>query len=200
MTRQSTRPTEADIAHVRRQLGRETHPFHRVVARCPWGAPAVVENLPYGRDGKPFPTLFWATCPALVAAVGRVESGGGVKRFEAAVAGEPELARSLAAATRYELRRRRALVALYGLPMADSGASLATGIGGVAPGPARPSGAPTLKCLHTHAAHALARPGYVLGERVLAEAAPLYPSLACCTPAQRQEQREQDADERRSER
>ena len=212
MTRQPTRPSPADVGLVRRQLGREPHPFHRVVARCPWGAPAVVEDLPYDAAGRPFPTLYWATCPSLVAAIGRLESGGGVKRFEAAVAGEPELARSLAAATRHERRRRRDLVALYDLPMSDGGASLRTGIGGVSArtthpsgaSTARPSGAPTLKCLHAHAAHALARPGYALGERILAEAAPLYPASDCCTqgctPGGTPAQTREGAHERRSKR
>ena len=44
---------------------------------------------------------------------------------------------------------------------------------------ARPRG--SLKCLHAHAAFALARPGYELGDRVLAEVAPLWPER-CCTP------------------
>ena len=39
-----------------------------------------------------------------------------------------------------------------------------------------------LKCLHAHAAFALARPGYELGERILAEVEPLWPSQGCCTP------------------
>jgi hypothetical protein len=39
-----------------------------------------------------------------------------------------------------------------------------------------------LKCLHAHAAFALARPGYELGERILAEIAPLWPAQGCCTP------------------
>jgi hypothetical protein len=38
-----------------------------------------------------------------------------------------------------------------------------------------------LKCLHAHAAFALARPGYLLGERILAELEPLWPET-CCTP------------------
>ena len=41
--------------------------------------------------------------------------------------------------------------------MLDGGASLATGVGGV-------SDVLAVKCLHAHVAHALARPGYVLGE------------------------------------
>ncbi len=174
MTRASARPpAPRDLACVALQLGREPRPLRRVAARCPWGAPAVVENLPYDAGGRPFPTLFWATCPALVAAVGVLESAGGVGRFEALAAADEELHQSLLAATAYERRRRRSLAARCAAPQRDGGASLATGIGGVA----RPA---SLKCLHAHAAHALARPGYLLGERILTAAAPLYPARACC--------------------
>ena len=83
------RPSAArDRDCVAAQLGRTPHPFRRVVARCPWGAPAVVEDLPYDAAGRPFPTLFWATCPALVAAVSALESGGGVRRFAALAAAD----------------------------------------------------------------------------------------------------------------
>ena len=37
----------------------------------------------------------------------------------------------------------------------------------------------SLKCLHAHAAFALARPGYELGERILAEMEPLWPARCC---------------------
>ncbi len=57
--------------------------------------------------------------------------------------------------------------------MADGGASLELGIGGTARDGA-------VKCLHAHAAFALARPGYALGERIVAEAAPLFPEACCC--------------------
>ena len=46
--------------------------------------------------------------------------------------------------------------------MVDGGASLTTGVGGV-------SDLLAVKCLHAHVAHALARPGYVLGEAIFAE-------------------------------
>ena len=39
----------------------------------------------------------------------------------------------------------------------------------------------SLKCLHAHAAFALARPGYGLGDRILAELPSLWPD-SCCTP------------------
>jgi hypothetical protein len=43
------------------------------------------------------------------------------------------------------------------------------------------SGASGLKCLHAHAAFALARSGYELGERILAEVEPRWPPDGCCT-------------------
>jgi len=166
-----------DLAVVAGQLGRRPHSMSRVVRRCPFGFPAAVETLPADAAGRPFPTLFYATCPTLVAAVGALESAGGVRRFERRVPDDPALARSVLAATRYARRRRRELAAAYGLELVDGGASLRTGIGGVADPRA-------LKCLHAHAAHALARsarssqgrarPGYALGEAVLAEAGALW--------------------------
>jgi hypothetical protein len=161
------RDAARDRACVATQLGRAPHPFRRVVARCPWGLPAVVENLPYDSRGRPFPTLFWATCPTLVQAVGDLESAGGVRRFEALVASDARLLASLRAATSFERRRRRVLASRSGFPMRDGGAVLRSGIAGVAE-PRR------LKCLHAHAAHALARPHYGLGTAVLEAAQPLW--------------------------
>ena len=184
-------PSFSDLACVARQLGRVAgrppHAISRVAARCPWGCPAAVENLPYDERGCPFPTLFWVTCPTLAVAVHRVESAGGVRRLAALLAAADQpgaasagLLASLRAAERYERRRRRALVraavgggpAARGAPAVDGGAALAAAIGGV-------SDASRLKCLHCHAAHALARPGYLLGRAVLAEAQRRAGSLWC---------------------
>jgi len=133
----------------------------RVVARCPFRFPAAVETLPYDACGRPFPTLFYLTCPTLVAAVSRLESASGVQAWSARLAAEPGLARIVGAAA--SAARRRELVRRYDLEMVDDGASLATGVGGV--GDVR-----AVKCLHAHVAHALARPSYVFGGAVLAEA------------------------------
>jgi hypothetical protein len=148
-----------DRAVVAKQIGREPRAFRRVVVRCPFGRPAVTEQAPFASDGQPFPTTFWLTCPAAVAQVSRLEAAGGVERWSAAARDDPELAASLAKAE----AEQRAL-----RPEVDAG------IGGGR------SGAGSLKCLHAHVAFALARPGYELGERILAEAEPLFPS-ACCT-------------------
>ncbi len=88
-----------DRAVVARQLGREPRTFRRVVARCPWGLPAVTEQEPYGADGEPFPTTYYLTCRHLVAAVSRLEAAGGVERWSAAVAADPWLHDDLERAT-----------------------------------------------------------------------------------------------------
>jgi hypothetical protein len=143
---------------VTRQLGRNPRAVRRVALRCPFGRPAVTEQAPFDEEGRPFPTQFYVTCRHLVAAISRLEAAGGVERWTRAATDDPELAASLAAAE----AEQRAL-----RPELDAG------IGGST----RPG---SLKCLHAHAAYALARPGYELGERVLEEVPSLWPD-SCCT-------------------
>jgi hypothetical protein len=158
---------------IARQLGRRPRAVRRVVARCPYGRPAVTEQEPYDERGNPFPTTYYLTCPYLVAAVSRLEAAGGVERWSRAAAADPVLRESLERATEEQRALRRALAA--GRIGRDGGASLTLGIGG-ARTPA------LLKCLHAHVAFALARPGYALGEAVLAEVVPRWPVDGCCTP------------------
>jgi hypothetical protein len=148
-----------DEAIVERQLGRRPRAFARVAVRCPFGKPAVTEQTAFDEDGRPFPTQFYVTCLHLVAAISRLEADGGVERWSRAVEGDAVLARSLADA-QAEQRRLR--------PELDAGIGGSTRSG-------------SLKCLHAHAAFALARPGYELGDRILAELPALWPD-SCCTP------------------
>ena len=148
-----------DRAIVEKQLGRPPRAFRRVAVRCPFGRPAVVEQAPYDESGEPFPTTYWLTCPQLVAALARIEAAGGVERWSALAREDPKLGES-ARRGHEEQRRLR--------PELPSGIGGQTRTGG-------------LKCLHAHAAFALARPGYELGERILAEVEPLWPPQSCCT-------------------
>ena len=161
-----------DRALVEQQIGRPPRAFLRVARRCPYGRPAVTEQAPYDGAGEPFPTTYYLTCPYLVAAVARLEAAGGVERWSAAVADDPELRESLRRAGDEQRAVRRELAAGEG--WSDGGASLELGIGG-----SRNPG--QLKCLHAHAAYALARPGYELGEAILAEVEPSWPADGCCS-------------------
>ena len=155
-----------------RQLGRPVRAFRRVVVRCPFGLPAITEQDPYASDGSPFPTTYYLTCPHAVAAVARLEAAGGVERWTAAATVDPELRASVEAATHEQREVRQALA--EGHVGRDGGASLELGIGGSS-NPVR------LKCLHAHVAFALAKPGYLLGERIVAELEQLFPEDGCCS-------------------
>jgi uncharacterized protein len=161
-----------DRAVVSRQLGREPRSFRRAVVRCPFGRPAVTEQDPYDDSGEPFPTTYWLTCRHLVAAVSRLEAAGAVERWSTAVEQEPSLARSLERAVEEQRAVRRELA--VGRTGLDGGASLGLGIGGA-------SRTGSLKCLHAHVAFALARPGYLLGDSILAELGSCWPAQECCS-------------------
>jgi hypothetical protein len=139
-----------------------------VAVRCPHGRPAVVEQDAYLAGGEPFPTTYYLTCPHAVARVDHLEAAGGVDRYERLLAEDAGLRASYDAASLRQRALRRPSA-----QMADGGASLALGIAGVA----RPG---AVKCLHAHAAFALAEPGYEVGMRILAEAEPLFPDGGCC--------------------
>jgi uncharacterized protein len=156
------------------QLGRSPRAFRRVAVRCPFGLPAVTEQEPYDPQGEPFPTTYYLTCRHLVAAVSRIEAAGGVERWGDDAARDPELAASLQRASEEQRAVRRKLAA--GRTGNDGGASLGLGIGGSA----RPE---RLKCLHAHVAFALARPGYLLGDRIAGEIEPAWPDECCSRPA-----------------
>jgi uncharacterized protein len=148
-----------DETVVARQLGRPPRAFRRVVVRCPYGRPAVTEQWPRDADGAPFPTTYYLTCPQLVAKISRLEADGGVERWTQAVRESPELRGSLDLANSEQQALRP---------------DIPGGIGGSTRGG-------SLKCLHAHAAFALARPGYEVGERILDEVGELWPDSGCCT-------------------
>jgi hypothetical protein len=161
-----------DRAVVAEQIGREPRAFRRVVVRCPFGYPAVVEQSPYDEAGEPFPTTYWLTCRHLVAAVSRVEAAGGVERWSGAARANHLLAASLARANEQQQVIRRELAGAAERP--DRGASLELGIGGSSRGG-------SLKCLHAHVAFALVHTDYELGRQIVEEIDPAWPSDRCCS-------------------
>jgi hypothetical protein len=120
-------------------IGRPLAGRFAVVVRGGDGRPIVIENEPHLRDGTPMPTLFWLVDPELHDAVSRLESDGGVHRFEELVDAD-ELQRTH---DDYARRRRDATVHLD-LVQASGG------VGGTRLG---------VKCLHAHLAN------YLIGAR-----------------------------------
>jgi uncharacterized protein len=126
-----------DVALLTERLGRAPEGDFEVVVRNAEGAPVVIRNAPFLRDGTPMPTRYWLCDPAVRAAVSRLESAGGVREAEAAVeSGELEAAHAAYAAEREAA-----------IDPAHAGPRPSGGVGGTRKG---------VKCLHAHYAWFLA--------------------------------------------
>lgn len=137
-----------DVAVVEALLGRALSGRFAVVVRRLDGRPVVIENEPHLRDGTPMPTLFWLVDPELHDAVSRLESDGGVHRFEELVDDE-ELRRAHA-----EYATRRQIATVRADLVQASG-----GVGGTRVG---------VKCLHAHLANYLVGANDPVGSLVAA--------------------------------
>ncbi len=154
----------ADVAAVHAQLGRPPRGVVAVAHRCPCGRPDVVLTRPRLPDGTPFPTVFYATCPRLTAAISTLEGAGLMRAMQERLATDPALAAGHAAAHAAYLRAR---AALGQVPEID----------GISAG-----GMPDrVKCLHVLVAHALAAgPGVnPLGDETLARLQPWWTPVTC---------------------
>ena len=148
----------SDLALVREQLGRDPLTRFGVLARCGDGHPLVIRNHPVDLEGRPFPTLYWLTCPDAVRAVSRLEADGAIKRLDAEAAEDP------ASGTR--LDRAHAEYAAERSRWAPE-AKAWGGVGGARAG---------IKCLHAHYAHHLAGGDDPVGGWVAERVEPVHPA------------------------
>lgn len=147
----------SDLAHVAAQLGREPFTEFKVFARCPGGHPLVIRNHPIDLEGKPFPTLYWLTCPDAVRSVSRVESAGWIKRLSDRAETDHAFGEALDAAHREYGEERGRIVA---------DAATWGGVGGSRSG---------VKCLHAHYANYLAGGTDPVGAWVAERVEPVHP-------------------------
>jgi hypothetical protein len=138
-----------DQSIVESLLGRPPAGRFAVVVRRLDESPVVIENEPHLRDGTPMPTLYWLVDPELHAAVSRLESEGGVHRFEELV--DPD---ALARAHEEYARRRHAATLRHDLVQPSGG------VGGTRVG---------VKCLHAHLANYLVGATDPVGQLVAEE-------------------------------
>ena len=138
-----------------RQLGHPPRGILEVVARSSKGHPRVVKMAPV-IENRPFPTLFWLTCPKLKKEISHFEEKGYIKRWEK---DKKLMARLKDDHERYR-QMRFALVQAQEtfLPENQLTALKNTGVGGTRL-------FSSIKCLHAHYAHYLAD-GNVVGEKL----------------------------------
>ncbi|MGH9295122.1 MAG: DUF501 domain-containing protein [Acidimicrobiales bacterium] len=129
--------TAGDREVVHQLLGREPRGAFEVVVRRSDGMPVVIRNEPLLGDGTPMPTRYWLVGTDEIAAVGRLEAAGGVRRASEIV----HSAELDAAHARYAAERDEAMPAAYAGPRPTGG------VGGTRTG---------VKCLHAHYAWYLA--------------------------------------------
>lgn len=79
---------DADLAIVSEQLGRPARDIVAIAARCACGRPTVVATRPRLADGTPFPTFYYLTHPAAVAAASRLEAAGRMADYQALLVGD----------------------------------------------------------------------------------------------------------------
>jgi len=153
-----------DLAVLEVQLGRPTQGESVVARRCHFQLPVVVEVAPVTADGRPFPTLYWLSCPLARRRVARIEERGTVKELDRRLAEDPEFARALeeAHAAYAEAREARLPDDVERVP---SG-----GIGGTSGG---------VKCLHAHLAEYLVLGRSPAGRVVHDEIMPLDCAAPC---------------------
>jgi hypothetical protein len=130
-------PDPVDVAALTARLGRAPQADFEVVVRDAAGAPVVVRNAPFTRDGTPMPTRFWLADPELNVEISRLEAAGGVRAAQAAV----DTGALRAAHDAYAAERDAAIAPGHAGPRPSGG------VGGTREG---------VKCLHAHYANLLA--------------------------------------------
>ncbi|AKK02741.1 DUF501 domain-containing protein [Corynebacterium epidermidicanis] len=129
--------SQADLAAVAEQLGREPRGVVEISYYAPDGTPGVVKTHPRLDDGTPFPTLYYLTDPRLTSEASRLEVAHVMKWMQARLQDSAELQADYQAAHEHFLAERN--------KMEDLGTDFSGG------------GMPDrVKCLHVLIAYALA--------------------------------------------
>ena len=141
----------ADERIITSQIGRDARGVIGIPRRCVYGYPQVATVYPL-LDGKPFPTLYWLTCPLLHREIAALEADGMIGQIEQEIAASPELSEQVTRAHRSYIEERRHLLPRQDLAYLEENGMLPAlmerGIGGIAD-------FTRIKCLHLHVAHAL---------------------------------------------
>ncbi|MCD6450717.1 MAG: DUF501 domain-containing protein [Thermotogaceae bacterium] len=144
----------SDLEIVRAQISREDAVFCEVIYRCSFGFPVVIKSLPE-KNGKPFPTLYWLTCPYLRKEVAKLEEKNFIRKYEEIIQKDSEFRRKLLEAHKETIKRRNELVKDEKIKRLLEG----VGTGGI-------RDFTKVKCLHLHLADFLAGIDNPVGESI----------------------------------
>jgi hypothetical protein len=144
-------PHEMQI--LEQQLGRPPRGVRAIERFCPAGHPQVIRVYPL-IDAKPFPTLFWLSCPSLVQQISRLEYRGVITTLEQLIQDDASFRADYHKNHRAYVQERWEQLSpedcLWVQTQGLRSAFLTRGIGGL-------QDWNQVKCLHMHFAHHRAR-------------------------------------------
>ena len=117
------RLSENDVILLRKRNRRRRFDIsivYAVAARCSFGFPQVLVCRPERKEGSPFPTLFWLTCPYLDRKCGELESLHKIRELEELFSTRPT-----------EVARWHKEYALLRKSISETGIDILTGVGGI---------------------------------------------------------------------
>ncbi|MBO8161287.1 MAG: DUF501 domain-containing protein [Thermosipho sp. (in: Bacteria)] len=147
---------------VNKQLQVEATNFNKVAYFCVYKFPVVIESLPI-KNGKPFPTIYYLTCPYLIRKISKLEEKGYIKYFEGKIEKDEDFKKKLFLAHQEIIRRRDGFFEKYQeLSKYTEWRKklLEVGTGGI-------KDWTKVKCLHLHTADYLAGVENPIGEEVM---------------------------------
>jgi hypothetical protein len=147
-----------DIEIIYHQIKRRPKNVLNVVRYCNYGFPVVVKAFPI-LDGKPFPTLYWLTCPFLVGKISSIESDKGILKYEKLLEESSDLYDEHVKAN---LKARKIIFELIEKSDRIAMKFEESGFGGI-------KNFKHLKCLHLHVAYHLGGIENPVGRLVLSE-------------------------------
>ncbi|WGS65629.1 DUF501 domain-containing protein [Marinitoga aeolica] len=151
-----TSVTKEDLEIIEKQIERKPNKIVSIPKRCSYGIPQVIESYPL-KDGKPFPTLYWLTCPHLIKEVGKLESLGKIKEWEEEIKNNEDLRKKYLKAHIQEQKKRNSIIKGEEKWIKERLEKI--GIGGI-------SNFESIKCLHLQLASYLGGTDNPIGERV----------------------------------
>jgi len=130
---------------VKLQLGRNIENDFTVVKKCSWGYPQCIKSSLI-TNGKPFPTLFWLTCPLLLKEVSKLEEKGMIKNLETKLKNDEDFIKAYLKAHEATKAMKMQILTSLSLTEWQRDAIIGRGIGGI-------KDLKHVKCLHLHLAN-----------------------------------------------
>jgi hypothetical protein len=136
--------SEKNLKIIEKQMGRKMSNKMEVSSFCKYGYPTTIKNYPI-MNRKPFPTMYWLTCPYLNEEISRLESQNFIDKIQNKIDENEEMLHELKNAHKSEIKHRLDIIKdeIEELPYPMQKSLKEKGIGGI-------SDFKYVKCLHLH--------------------------------------------------